>query len=71
MRVSARNERLKSDPTLTPEGFPMIRAMLYDTKSADLESGDERLIESWKNDPNKLIWVDLYQAPAEEERQLL
>lgn len=49
----------------------MIRAMLYDTKSAETVSGDERLIEAWKGDPDKLIFLDLFEVPQEEERELL
>ncbi len=49
----------------------MIRAMLYDTKSVETVFGDERLVETWKDDPNKIIWVDLYEVPTEQERELL
>ncbi|MDH3317598.1 MAG: magnesium/cobalt transporter CorA [Gammaproteobacteria bacterium] len=49
----------------------MIRAILYDSKSGEMVSGDERLIEDWKGNPDKLIWVDLFEVPPEEERSLL
>lgn len=49
----------------------MVRAMLYDSKSGDVVSGDERLIEDWKGNPDKLIWVDLFEVPPDEERLLL
>ena len=49
----------------------MIRAMLYDPGSAETVSGDERLIELWKSDSEKVIWVDLFEVPPDEERLLL
>ncbi len=49
----------------------MIRTILYDTKSKQAVSGDERLIETWKDSPDKLIFVDLFEVPPEEERALL
>lgn len=49
----------------------MIRAMLYDPRSTETVFGDERLVELWKGDPEKIIWVDLFEIPPDEERLLL
>lgn len=49
----------------------MIRAMLYDSKRGEMRSGDGRLIQAWKDNPDMRIWVDLFEAPPEEERSLL
>lgn len=49
----------------------MIRALLYDAKRGDMTLGDERLIEVWKADSDKRIWVDLFEVPPDEERLLL
>ena len=53
------------------EGETMIRAILYDTKTGETQSGDERLVNVWKSDTNKLIWVDLFGEPEAKERELL
>jgi magnesium transporter len=49
----------------------MIRAMLYDPRNTKTVSGDGRLIEAWKGDPEKIIWVDLFEVPPDEERLML
>lgn len=49
----------------------MIRAMLYDLKNKKVTAGDERLVETWKNNPEKLIWLDLVDVQPDEERELL
>ncbi|MGD8631067.1 MAG: magnesium/cobalt transporter CorA [Gammaproteobacteria bacterium] len=49
----------------------MIRTLLYDTVSGHLEEGDRKLVEDWKQDANKLLWLDLYDEPDDIATQLL
>jgi magnesium transporter len=44
---------------------------LYDTVSGHLEEGDRKLVEDWKQDANKLLWLDLYDEPDDIATQLL
>lgn len=43
----------------------MIRAILYDAKKRVTESGDERLIETWKANQGTQIRVNLIEAPRD------
>jgi magnesium transporter len=49
----------------------MIRTLLYDTVSGHLEEGDQELVRNWKQDENKLLWLDLADEPDETAKQLL
>ncbi|HYQ71651.1 MAG TPA: CorA family divalent cation transporter, partial [Gammaproteobacteria bacterium] len=52
-------------------GSGMIRTLMYDTVSGHLEEGKQELVESWKRDENKLLWLDLCDEPEDVARQLL
>jgi magnesium transporter len=49
----------------------MIRTLLYDTVSGHLEEGDQELVRDWKQDANKLLWLDLCNEPDEIAKKLL
>jgi len=49
----------------------MIRTLTYDTVSGHLEQGARELVEHWKRDENKLLWLDLADEPEDVAKQLL
>lgn len=49
----------------------MIRTLMYDTVSGHLEEGKKELVENWKKDGNKLLWLDLSDEPEDVAKQLL
>lgn len=49
----------------------MIRTLMYDTVSGHLEEGKKELLENWKRDDNKLLWLDLSDEPEDIAKQLL
>ena len=49
----------------------MIRTLMYDTVSGHLEEGKKELVENWKRDENKLLWLDLSDEPEDVAKQLL
>jgi magnesium transporter len=44
---------------------------MYDTVSGHLEEGKKELLENWKRDDNKLLWLDLSDEPEDIAKQLL
>jgi magnesium transporter len=49
----------------------MIRTLLYDTVSGHLDEGNQELVKDWKQDGNKLLWLDLSDEPDDIAKQLL
>jgi magnesium transporter len=49
----------------------MIRTLLYDTDSGQLEVGKRGLVNGWKQNGNKLLWLDLSDEPEDVAKQLL
>jgi len=49
----------------------MIRTLMYDTVSSHLVEGKQELIEVWKQDENKLLWLDLDDEPEHIANRLL
>jgi len=49
----------------------MIRTLMYDMVSGHLEEGKQELVEDWKQDENKLLWLDLDDEPENVATQLL
>jgi len=49
----------------------MIRTLMYDPVSGQLEEGKQELVKEWKQDENKLLWLDLDDEPENVATQLL
>jgi magnesium transporter len=49
----------------------MIKALLYDLTTQELQQGGEELIQLWLNDRQTLIWLDFSEHDAEREKALL
>jgi magnesium transporter len=49
----------------------MIRTLMYDTVSGHLEEGKRELVEDWKQDEKKMLWLDLSGEPDDVAKQLL
>lgn len=49
----------------------MIRAMLYAPQTGELTQSDAALVQTWHKQPDSVLWLDLHEASAEEERRLL
>jgi magnesium transporter len=49
----------------------MIRTLMYDTVSGHLEEGRQELVGDWKQDANKLLWLDLDDEPENVATRLL
>ncbi|MGR9092145.1 MAG: magnesium/cobalt transporter CorA [Gammaproteobacteria bacterium] len=49
----------------------MIRSLLYDKKAQTLTEGGREAIDAWRKNPDTVIWVDLQDEAAADERELL
>ncbi|MGD8593986.1 MAG: CorA family divalent cation transporter, partial [Gammaproteobacteria bacterium] len=49
----------------------MIKALLYDLTTQELQQGGEELIQLWLDDRQTLIWLDFSEHDAEREKALL
>jgi magnesium transporter len=48
-----------------------MRVALYDKQSGLLQVGGREILDSWRKDPQQLIWLDLDGSQQAEEKQLL
>ncbi len=51
--------------------MPDFRVLLFDTKSEQLHTGGVELIDTWKQQSDSWIWVDIQGSPDDGERRLL
>ncbi len=49
----------------------MIRTMLYNPASGTLATGGEDLLETWRRDPDSIIWADFAENAPETEKKIL
>lgn len=49
----------------------MISTLLYDTESNILRRGGAELIDVWREEPQTIIWVNLFEEDSQVERDLL
>jgi len=48
-----------------------MRVTIYDKQSGSLQVGGGELLDSWQNNPQQLIWLDLDGSQPAEEKKLL
>ena len=49
----------------------MIRTILYEAAADRIASGGEELVQSWKNEPQSILWLDIGNHSTDEVSRLL
>ena len=49
----------------------MIRTLLYDPATEQLQSGGQELLDTWRESADTILWIDCFELPQAEERRLL
>ena len=49
----------------------MIRTLLYDPASGRQTPGGQELLDAWRDRQDAIVWIDLWDAPKEEESALM